>query len=99
LQFTSWYPAEQIAERAPTQPGVYQVRAEQLLEYPTGRSAMVHYGDAEDLRAAMLAWASEHDFAGARYRHADRLARPPKDALATLLARFVSRFGAPPRTR
>jgi hypothetical protein len=99
LRFTSWYPAEQIAERAPAQPGVFQVRAEQLLEYPTGRSAMVHYGHGEDLRAAMLAWASEHEFAGARYRHADALARAPKDALASLISRFVSRFGAPPRTQ
>jgi hypothetical protein len=78
---------------------VFQVRAEQLLEYPTGRSAMVHYGHGEDLRAAMLAWASEHDFPGARYRHMEGLAGAPQDAIETLVARFVSRFGAPPRTQ
>lgn len=96
MQFTSWYSAEQIAERAPAQAGVFQVRAEQLREYPTGRSAMVHYGCADDLRETMLTWASTHGFAGARYRHADALARSPRDALAILLARFVSRFGSPP---
>ena len=97
MQFTSWYPAEQIAERAPADAGVFQVRAEQLREYPTGRSAMVYYGSGDDLRATMLAWASAHGFVGARYRHADALARAPHDALATLLARFESRFGSPPR--
>lgn len=96
MQFCSWYPAEQIAERAPAGPGVFQVRGEPLREYPTGRSAMVHYGCGEDLRATMLAWASTHGFAGARYRHADAHARPPSDVLSTLLARFTSRFGSPP---
>jgi hypothetical protein len=96
VRFCSWYPAEQIAVRAPTGAGVFQVRAEQLREYPTGRSAMVHYGCGDDLRATMLAWASSHDFAGARYRHADALARTPAAALAILLARFVTRFGSPP---
>jgi hypothetical protein len=96
MRFTSWYPAEQIAERAPADAGVFQVRAEQLREYPTGRSAMVHYGCADDLRETMLAWARTHGFAGARYRHADALARPAKDALAILLERFESRFGSPP---
>lgn len=96
MRFTSWYPAEQIAERVPTSPGVFQVRAEVLREYPTGRSAMVHYGCGDDLRATMLAWARTHGFAGARYRHADALARAPTDALEILLARFVSRFGSPP---
>lgn len=96
MKFTSWYSAEQIAEQAPARPGVFQVRAEQLREYPTGRSAMVHYGCGDDLRATMLAWASTHGFVGARYRHANDLARAPKDALAILLSRFVSRFGSPP---
>lgn len=96
MKFGSWYSAEQIAEQAPAAPGVFQVRAEHLREYPTGRSAMVHYGCSEDLRATMLAWASTHDFVGARYRHADDLARAPKDALTILLSRFVSRFGSPP---
>jgi hypothetical protein len=96
LRFTSWYGAEQIAERAPARAGVFQVRAEQLRTYPTGRSAMVHYGCADDLRATMLEWARQHGFEGARYRHADVLAHSPADALAILLSRFVSRFGAPP---
>jgi hypothetical protein len=98
VRFTSWYPAEQIAELAPPRAGVFQVRAEQLREYPTGRSAMVHYGCGDDLRAAMLEWATANGFAGARYRHADVLTRQPADALATLISRFVSRFGAPPST-
>jgi hypothetical protein len=98
VRFVGWYPAEQIAEQAPAGPGVFQVRAEQLREYPTGRSAMIHYGCGDDLRAAMLSWASAHPLAGARYRHADALARAPADALAILLARFVSRFGSSPNT-
>lgn len=96
MRFSSWYGPDHIAERAPEGPGVFQVRAEQLRSYPTGRSAMVHYGEADDLRATMLAWASANGFAGARYRHADMLARPPADALATLISRFESRFGSPP---
>ena len=54
---------------------------------------MIYYGQAEHLRAAMLAWARAHGPADARYRHADELgSRTPAQALETLTRRFAARF-------
>jgi hypothetical protein len=94
MRFSSWYDAEQIEQRAPAGPGVFQVRVAELIRYPTGRSAMIHYGAADQLRAAMLAWAQANGPADARYRHADDLgSRTPEQALEILNRRFNDRFG------
>lgn len=97
MRFSSWYGPEEIERRAPSSGGVFQVRAASLLDYPTGRSAMVHYGQGPDLRGAMLAWAASHGQIEWRYRHADELgSRSPERALALLEGRFEARFGTPP---
>jgi len=49
---------------------VLQLRlATGLLDYPRGKSAMVHYAHADDVRAAALAWAAAHGSDGIVCRH------------------------------
>ncbi|WP_428263270.1 hypothetical protein [Haliangium sp.] len=107
MQFCPWYPLAAAAEHAPASPGIYQVRVEhgRLLEYPRGKSAMVHYGHAVDLRAAALALAAQHRNRGWLCRHAllgpDDLdprerALGPERIFADLVAAFARRFGVPP---
>jgi hypothetical protein len=102
MSFGRWYPLDQAAAHAPAGPGVYQVRlAQGLLSYPTGRSAMIQYGAATDVRAAVAELARAHagrewlcrfaDEAGAR-----AAAKTPDAMLAELVSAFRRRFGAPP---
>lgn len=60
MKFGPWYPLAEAAQHAPAAAGLFQVRlASGLLDYPTGRSAMVHYGWSDsDLRAEVLAFAA-----------------------------------------
>ncbi|MCG8416456.1 MAG: hypothetical protein MJE77_00770 [Proteobacteria bacterium] len=97
--FCPWYPVAEIEDHAPAAPGVFQVRLKfGLVGYPRGKSAMIHYGYADDLRQGAGAWADSH---GARIeswlcRH---ITGPAPDMAAefdNLMMRFVSRFGQPP---
>lgn len=70
-----------------------------LLDYPRGKSAMVHYGHVPDVRAAAIAWAAEHGAEGIVCRH---LIEVDDDSdFAATFARvsdeFLRRFGTPPR--
>lgn len=102
MAFGRWHPLDEAAEHAPAGPGVYQVRlAEGLISYPTGRSAMVHYGAASDVKAALEELARAH--AGREWlcRFVDQGSAPGSAAaadvmLAELVAAFRRRFGAPP---
>ena len=97
MRFSAWYEADEIERRAPAGSGVFQVRAPTLLDYPAGRSAMVHYGRGDELRSVMLAWAARHGRPGWRYRHAQELgSKTPEQVLTQLERRFLARFGAPP---
>ncbi|KIG17481.1 hypothetical protein DB30_03182 [Enhygromyxa salina] len=97
MRFSTWYPAAQIAEQAPSAPGVFQVRVRGLIDYPTGRSAMIHYAAAADLRAAASEWAAALGPADALYRHLDELgSQTPQQVLDKLVKRFGDRFGAAP---
>lgn len=102
MAFGRWHRLDEAAAHAPDGPGVFQVRlAQGLIDYPTGRSAMIHYGSAADVRAAVAALAREH--AGREWlcRFADPATTPqaaaaPGTMVAELLAQFRRRFGAPP---
>ena len=102
MGFGRWFPLDEAASHAPAGPGVFQVRlARGLIDYPTGRSAMIHYGAAGDLRAAVAELAREH--AGREWlcRFADpdgagSAAAAPDAMLAGLMTAFQRRFGAPP---
>lgn len=101
MKFCPWYPLVDAAAHAPAGEGVLQLRiAEGLVEYPRGKSAMVHYEHAPNVLGAATA------LAGARgpepvvwCRH---LEIEPGEAIdyaaiyAKLLDEFIRRFGAPP---
>jgi hypothetical protein len=75
-----------------------QVRlATGLIDYPKGKSAMVHYAHAGDIRAAALALAAAHA-AGFVCRHLIEI--PEATDLGVFYAKlrdeFVRRFGSPP---
>ena len=98
MRFCPWYPLAEAAAYVPAGEGVLQVRlAEGLLDYPTGKSAMVHYEHARDLRAAARALADAHPH-GYVCRHLEEL--PADVDLAAFHAKvreeFVRRFGSPP---
>lgn len=72
--------------------------AEGLIDYPTGKSAMVHYEHAADVRDRALALAAAHRDHALWCRHLD----PEGEAVdlaafhARVLGEFVRRFGRTP---
>jgi hypothetical protein len=102
VHFGAWHPISEAGATAPSAAGVLQTRAEGVMDYRAGRSAMVLYacsGDGETLRdfvvgrgARELARASA---AGARWiRFAE--APEPDTELRRLLKDFTERFGSLP---
>jgi hypothetical protein len=102
VHFGVWHPIGDAGIVAPEGSGVLQARAEGVMDYETGRSAMVFYAcsrpgetlrgyvggrGARQLRRAVAA--------GARWiRFAE--APEPGDELDRLIKGFVERFGSPP---
>jgi hypothetical protein len=100
MRFGPWYPLADARDHAPAGEGVLQLRlASGLLDYPRGKSAMVHYAHAADLRAAAAAWAAAHGPDGVVCRHLIELddAGDLAAFCAKLTDEFVRRFGALPR--
>ena len=100
MRFCPWYPLAEAAAHAPAEEGVLQVRvAEGLLDYPRGKSAMVHYEHAQDVRAAALALAERHAGRALLCRHLEREPGAVHHAAAIhekVRTEFIRRFGAPP---
>jgi hypothetical protein len=101
MPFGRWYPLTEAARHAPSEPGVFQVRlATGLIDYPTGKSAMVHYELAADVRHAATAFAAQHPDRDWLCRHTVELspeeADDPGAVYARLLRDFRARFGGPP---
>ena len=101
MKFGRWYPLADAARLAPVGPGVFQVRvADGLVDYPRGKSAMVHYQGAEDVRAAAAAFAARHPGSPWWCRHIiepEALGPAAAAELAErLLREFATRFGHPP---
>ncbi|MEO7097397.1 MAG: hypothetical protein ABI175_29315 [Polyangiales bacterium] len=101
MRFGLWYPLASAAENAPAEPGILQLRlATGLLDYPRGKSAMVHYAEVPDVRAAALALATAHaaTASGLVCRHLIEI--PDATDLGTFYAKlrdeFARRFGSPP---
>jgi hypothetical protein len=102
LNFGGWHPLADGTASAPDRPGVLQARADEIRDYPRGRSAMVFYahsGEDETLRRyvagrgrAKLRRAAD---AGARWIRFGVTERPGA-VCARLLDGFAARFGAPP---
>ena len=100
MRFGPWYPLADARDRAPAAAGMLQLRlAAGLLDYPRGKSAMVHYEHAGDVRAAAAAWAAAHGADGIVCRHLIETDATTDQAAfcAKLSDEFVRRFGAPPR--
>jgi hypothetical protein len=100
MRFGPWYPLAEARDLAPAGEGVLQLRlASGLLDYPRGKSAMVHYEHARDVRAAAAAWAEAHGRDEILCRHL--IETDAATDLAAFCARlseeFVRRFGASPR--
>ena len=78
-----------------------QVRvATGLIDYPTGKSAMVHYAHALDVRAAATALAAEHVGEELLCRHLEIEGAEAVDAVAfhaKVRDEFVKRFGSQPQ--
>jgi hypothetical protein len=102
MRFGDWVPIGSAVESAPEGPGVLQTRADDLLAYPQGQSAMVYYAHCPSdgslrqflsgIGAADLRRAAE---AGARWIRFAETSEPETD-FERLLDHFVERFGAPP---
>ncbi|MEO8703982.1 MAG: hypothetical protein ABI867_28285 [Kofleriaceae bacterium] len=69
MRFGPWYPLADAGDHAPASEGVLQLKlASGLIDYPRGKSAMVHYAHTPNVRAAALALANQ-----ARDPEVDRL--------------------------
>jgi hypothetical protein len=102
MRFCPWYLLADGGAHAPPSPGMFQVRiADGLLDYPGGKSAMVHYETADDLRASIVAFAARHADAGWLCRHTIEMSGDPVEDAQALYARLVgefrARFGSAPR--
>ena len=102
MHFGVWHPISQAGSAAPEAAGVLQTRAEGVMDYRSGRSAMILYAcsdEGETLRGFVAGrGARELDraiSAGARWI---RFAQTdnPRVELDRLLEGFVERFGSPP---
>jgi hypothetical protein len=102
MRFGEWVPIDTASVSAPEGPGVLQTRADGLVAYPQGRSAMISYAHCPSgsslrgfiigLGASDLVRATE---AGARWIRFAETSEPETD-FERLLDHFVERFGAPP---
>jgi hypothetical protein len=104
MRFGPWYLLAEADRHAPVSGGVFQIRIpDGLLDYPGGKSAMVHYEAAGDLRGAIAAFRAAHPDGAAGWlcRHtiemtaADVAGAP--DFFARLVRDFTARFGTSPR--
>lgn len=100
MRFCPWYPLASAGEHAPDAEGVLQLRvAEGLLEYPTGKSAMVHYEHAANVRARATVLATEHVGEALLCRHLEIEGAERVDLAAfhaKVREEFVRRFGSAP---
>ena len=101
MRFGRWHRLDQAADQAPSGPGVFQLKiASGLIDYPTGKSAMIRYGAARDLRAAVAEIARSHPGREWMCRFSEEMsareAADPDGIVAELEAAFRRRFGAPP---
>jgi hypothetical protein len=98
LRFGPWYPLASAGDLAPAGESVLQLRlAHGLLDYPRGKSAMVHYEHTRDARATgrALAVRLQGDLL-CRHLEVDGDAADLGALCARLVDDFERRFGARP---
>lgn len=97
MKFGAWHPLVEAAVQLPAGPGVLQVRlARGLVRYPRGKSAMIRYAGADDVRLLAAELAAAHPGAPWLCRASEGDCADPAAAAARLLAEFDERFGACP---
>lgn len=102
MTFSRWYPLEEASAHTPAAPGVLQLRVRDgLIDYPRGKSAMIHYAAAaDDLRRVATSLAADYPAVPVLCRHTEELSAVERadlaGACARLLETFRARFGAPP---
>lgn len=97
MRFGPWHPLRGAAEHLPPQGGVLQVRLErELVSYPRGKSAMVLYAGADDVRQLAARLADAHAGKPWLCRASVGPCADPPGAAARLLAEFEERFGSCP---
>jgi hypothetical protein len=102
VHFGAWHPISEASTVAPEASGVLQTRAEGVMDYRVGRSAMVLYactGPDETLRRFVAGRGARElqraVAAGARWIRFAEAVDPPLE-LDRLLKGFVERFGSLP---
>jgi hypothetical protein len=98
VRFGPWYRLAEAGDLAPSEEGVLQLRlASGLLDYPRGKSAMVAYRHARDLRAEAQALAGAYP-GDLLCRHLIEIDEATDLAAfcAKLREDFVRRFGRAP---
>lgn len=97
MRFGAWHPLEAAAERLPARAGVLQVRlVSGLVRYPRGKSAMVRYAGADDVRRLAAELAAAHPGAPWLCRASEGECADAAAAAARMIAEFEERFGAGP---
>jgi hypothetical protein len=99
MRFTPWYPLAEAEQRAPAARGMLQLRlAAGLVDYPRGKSAMVHYAVADDVRVEAVRFATGHHGPQLWCRHLDTEGAVVDVTLFfdRVMREFERRFGAPP---
>ena len=93
--FVHWYALRDAAEHAPAGPGVLQIKIpEGLRNYPSGKSAMVHYARSQNLQEELIRLAGEHDELDFLCRH--QSSEQPAVLLEFVQTQFERRFGTAP---
>lgn len=102
VHFGVWHPISEATTAAPEAAGVLQTRAEGVMDYRSGRSAMVLYActDAGETLRGFVAGRGARELdraisAGARWIRFAPTPNPRRE-LDRLLEGFVERFGSPP---
>ncbi|HEX4452482.1 MAG TPA: hypothetical protein VH143_16510 [Kofleriaceae bacterium] len=98
MQFCPWYSLRDAAAHAPAGEGVLQLRlARGLIDYPTGKSAMVRYEHVTDVRARAIELARDLAARDLLCRHLEADADTDLAQFhAKVRGEFIRRFGAPP---
>ncbi len=102
MHFGPWHPISEASPSAPETSGVLQARAEKVIDYKSGISAMVFYActqPGETLREFVNGRGNSQiqraESVGACYIRYAEVAEPTRE-LDRLLERFSQRFGSPP---
>ena len=94
--FCHWYPLSEAPRHLSGRRGMFQIRIKKgLLDYPSGKSAMVYYGAGDDMGQSLITLKidSVEDYV---CRHSESDDVDPHSQLQEYVQRFRTRFGRAP---